>query len=127
MADRPALVRNAADTDQVKRARRMERRREERRRYAMKAVLATSDGRAVIADIFDQAGIYSSVYDQSGSMMYFKEGRRNFGLELRAFCESVDEEQVERLDQERRARLRADDREVQAAHTAAAGEGEHDG
>ena len=93
----------------------------------MKAVLATADGRAVLADIFDQAGIYGSVYDQSGSMMYFKEGRRNFGLELRAFCESVDEEQVERLDVERRARLRADDREVQAAHTATAGEGDSNG
>jgi hypothetical protein len=83
-------------------------------------VLGTAAGRLAMSTILEDAGIYGSVYDHSGSMMYFKEGRRNFGLELRALLEKADETAVDTMDVERRARLRADDREVEAGHVATA-------
>jgi hypothetical protein len=117
-----ALVKNAADPEQVKRARRTERDREARFTRAVQLTLAQPAGRLVFAELLERAGLYGSVFDHSGSMMYFKEGRRNFAIEMRAALEAADDAAVELMDQEMRARKRAGDREIDAAHTAAATE-----
>lgn len=116
MTDR-ALVRNAADPQQVTRAARKVKDRHARFALALKAVLGTVDGRLVVAELLERAGLYQSVYDHSGSAMYFKEGRRNFGLELQAACVDADEDAFDLGERERRARRRHEDRETDAAHT----------
>lgn len=119
MATEPrALVRNAADPQQVRTAKRLEKRIQDQRDGALRAVLQTVEGRTLLSNLLDSAGLFGSVYDHSGSMMYFKEGRRNFGLELRADIERVDEAMAERMDVERRARLRRDNSTIDAVHTA---------
>lgn len=122
MPDPRALVRNAADPEQVKHAGRKTRDRENRFLEALRASLAHPEVRTTFAEILERAGIYATSFDQSPAMMAFNEGRRNFGLELRAALEQADERLTELMDQERRARLRADNRETDAAHTPRADE-----
>ena len=117
MADR-AAVRNAADPAQVVRAGRSDRDREARFLAAVRVTLQTQAGRLVCAELLERAGLYVTVFDHSGSVMNFNEGRRNFGLNLRAWLEQADEGLMDLLDQERRARKRADNAATDAAHTA---------
>ena len=125
MSDR-AAVRNAADPAQVVRAGRSDRDREARFLAAVRVTLQTVAGRLMCAELLERAGLYASVFDHSGSVMNFKEGRRNFGLELRAWLEQADEGLTDLLDQERRQRLRADHAATDAAHTASTHEKESD-
>ncbi len=118
-----ALVHNAADPAQVKGASRIERSRDERFMAATKQALQSPTVREVFAELLERAGLYQSVFDHSGSVMNFKEGRRNFGLELFALLERADERATELMEQERRARRRKDNNEVDATHTTAAAEG----
>jgi hypothetical protein len=123
------IVRNAADPKQVKRAERTEARRFARFASALKAVMATPEGRYVLRTIIDDAGMLRSSFDTNGSMMYFKEGRRSFGLEIRAACVEVDEELVLLMDTEGTAQRRADESEIKAGHISdqAAAEGDGNG
>lgn len=117
MADR-ALVRNAADPEQVKRAGRKVRDREALLMAALKETLRYESGRLVLSELLDRAGLYATSLDSSGSMVYFKEGRRNFGLEIRAACESADEEATDLMDRERRARIKRMTADLDEAHVA---------
>lgn len=121
MSDR-AFVHNAADPRQVKDAKRLEGARERRWLGSLQVVLNQAAGRLVLSELLERAGLYGSVYDASGSLMYFKEGRRNFGLELRAACERASEEGTDLMDRERRERRRTDEALVDATHTARAEE-----
>jgi hypothetical protein len=120
-----ALVRNAADPSQVKFAARQEREREARFLSNLRSALASPEVRLVFAELLERAGLYQTVFDHSGSMVYFKEGRRNFGLELRALCEQASDELTDQMDRERRQRLRADHRTTDAVHTPRAEETSH--
>ncbi len=123
MTDRGrALVKNASDPEQVKRAGRKVQDREDRFLDALRASLQHPEVRYVFSEVLDRAGLYATVFDHSGSLMNFKEGRRNFGLELRADLERADETLVDLMDRERRSRLRAENRETDASHTARAEE-----
>jgi hypothetical protein len=117
MAER-ALTRNAADRADVARARQQERLRDERFRAALCRVLATPDGREVLSAVIERAGVFETVYDHSGSTMYFKEGRRNYGLEWQATVIAADEAAFELLERERHARRRLENSETDARHTA---------
>lgn len=123
------VVKNAADPKQVKRAERLEARRAARLAKAIKAVLSTQEGRTFVRALLDDAGLLRSSFDTNGSMMYFKEGRRNHGLEIRAACVDVDEDLVLLMDQEGTAQRRADESEIKAGHISdqAAAEGENNG
>lgn len=112
--DRRALTRNAADPKQVKYAARKERRLEEQRIAWLKAVMSTYEGRAVFATLLEEAGLYESVFDHSGSVMYFREGKRNEGLKWQARLASCDETLYELMERERRARRRSLDAELDA-------------
>lgn len=117
--DRRSLQRNAADPKQVKYAARKEKQAEERLQTALIAVLSTYEGRLVWAEFFEGAGIYESSFDHSGSTMYFREGRRNQGLEWQARLIAADETLFEMLERERRARRRALDNETAAVQAEA--------
>lgn len=122
MADPRALVRNAGDPEQVRRAARKVHDRERRFADGLRASLKHPEVRFVFAEILERAGIFKSVFDHSGSVMYFNEGQRQFGLKLWTWLEDADEQQAELMEQERRARRRADNREVDAIHNARATE-----
>jgi len=112
-----ALVRNAADPEQVKHAGRKVKAREARFLAALQRSLEHVEVRLVFAELLERAGLYGSVYDHSGSLMAFKEGRRNFGLEIRTWLEAASEALTDKMDIERRQRKNADDRELDAVHT----------
>lgn len=117
-----ALVTNAADVDQVKRAGRKEKDREALFLDALRASLSHAEVRYVFAEYLQRAGLDVTSFDHNGSMMNFKEGRRNFGLEIKADLYRADERLADLMETERRARVRADNRAIDAAHTARAEE-----
>ena len=114
MADR-ALVRNAADPKQVHRAGQREKDREARLRSNLASSLQYPEARYVFAELLDRAGLYATVFDHSGSVMNFKEGRRSFGLEIRALLEAASETLTDQMDRERRSRMRREDAAAEPA------------
>lgn len=114
MSPRP-LQNNAADGRQLRHAKRAVEREQERFDAALAAVLQLREGRIVIAALLERSGLTQTVYDTSGSTMYFKEGRRNFGLEIASDCWRVAPEATELMERERRERDRGVERES-AAH-----------
>jgi hypothetical protein len=125
MAQPRAEVENAADAEQVKRARRRIGRREERRLGAYRAVLGTVPGRLVLWDLLCSTGLFESSYSES-ALIYFNEGRRNVGLKLRADLELADVEACEVMEREARARKKRDADEIDAGYTPAAASGADD-
>jgi hypothetical protein len=114
--DNQALVRNAADPRQVKRAARKERDREAQYLASLRLVLELPAGRLVFATLLRRAGLDRTVYDSSGSSMYFNEGRRNVGLEIKANLIEASEDLYELLEREDRARQRHEAAENDAVH-----------
>jgi hypothetical protein len=55
------------------------------------------------------------VFDHSGSVMNFKEGRRSFGLEIRALLEAASESLTDQMDRERRSRTKREDQAMDDA------------
>src|SRR5262245_38935415 len=114
---RSALVKNAADPQQVKRADRKERRTEEIRLAAYATVMASPEGRFVMWDLLGMAGVFRSVY-AGGDLTAYNAGRQDFGHELMAMLLRVDEPCYEAMEREARFRARRDATENEAAHTA---------
>lgn len=122
MTDRRALVGNAADEAQVRRAGRQEQDRDARLRSNLASSLQYPEVRYVFSELLERAGLYASVFDHSGSVMYWREGRRNFGLEMRAMLEAASETLTDQMDRERRDRIRCEDRATEDSHAARAEE-----
>lgn len=57
---------------------------------ALKAVLATRDGRIVLWQLLSDTGIYRNSFDRDIAVMAFNEGQRNVGLKLLDRIMSVD-------------------------------------
>lgn len=117
---RGAMVRNAADPNQVKHAARKERRREEEFRAALRAVMATPAGRLVMWSLLESAGIYRSVWDMSGSRTYYNAGRQDYGHELLAKLLEADPELYLAMEREMRNRAAFDARENAAVQMGSA-------
>lgn len=117
-----ALVRNAADPAQVKRAERKERDRVERFRTNLTAVMATEAGRQVLWELLTRAGIYQSIWDPS-SKIHYNAGRQDFGHEMLAALLDADEDLYQLMEREMRAWQRVEDRGTDAAHTSRAEQG----
>lgn len=111
-----AWVKNAADPSQVRRAARKTEDVEALRRGRLRAVLQTVDGRALVWDLLERAGVFRSIYDQS-ARIHYNAGRQDFGHELLAAALDADEDAYLVMEQEARARQRRDDRDTAAAHT----------
>jgi hypothetical protein len=118
---------NASDRGQQRRIERLAKRQEQRYIAALAASLQHPEVRYVVSVWLERAGLMVSSFDHSGSLMNFKEGQRSFGLELLADCERADERAADTMELERRARKRAEQREVDAWHTPSTTEEERDG
>lgn len=87
------LVRNAADPDQVKKAKDKEKFNREDEILDLKEVLATHSGRRFIWRYLEKCGVFTSSFT-GNSETFFKEGSRNIGLQLLA---DVQEANIESL------------------------------
>ncbi|HLX21636.1 MAG TPA: hypothetical protein VKR23_15935 [Gaiellaceae bacterium] len=120
MAER-ALVKNAADPQQIKRAARVERNTLAQQQIRCQRVLESYDGRAFCWDLLDMAGVYRSIWSPSAEIHY-RAGRQDYGHELMAKLLAADEGLYQQMETEARARLKRDNTATDAAHTAAATE-----
>jgi hypothetical protein len=121
MNDR-ADVRNAADPEQVNRARRKDRDRVRVFSGNLRAVMQTDYGRAVMWELVERAGVYRSVWSPN-SEIHYKAGRQDYGHELLAEIIEADEGLYMTMEREARERARREARGTDAAHTAPASRG----
>jgi len=112
-----ALVRNAADPKQVRFAERMERRELERYQQALSTVMNTTEGRVVLCALVRRAGVYRSVWSPSAEIHY-KAGRQDYGHELMADLVTVNETAYQQMEREEWAWRKAQERSIDASHTA---------
>jgi hypothetical protein len=123
MAQQRALVRNAADPQQVRFAERKEKERAGRFLDALAAILRTPAGRIVVWELLVRARIFGSIWDPSAKIHY-NAGRQDFGHELLASCLDADDEAYQLMEREMRAWQRGQDRETAAIQTPAAAQTE---
>ncbi len=123
MSDR-ALVGNAADFKQVKKAKQYEKLREQQRKANLEATLASPHGRAVLCDILDDCGLYDDVYlpgQPDGTSRFL--GRRSVGLRIFADIEAIEPGAYTKMRMEQRAfeqaytALKPEDTKPQTAET----------
>lgn len=116
-----AVTRNAADPRQVRAAERLERRREERWRNTLRAVMGTADGRAFVWACIRRAGVYESPFDPHGSIQSFKIGRQDMGREIMAEVLRLAPDEYLLMEAEARKIDALEERTIEATHTADAG------
>jgi hypothetical protein len=116
------LQRNASDPKQVRFAERFAKRQVERQGAALHAIMQLPIGRLFLWGLLGRLGIDETVYDHSGSTMYFKEGRRNAGLELKAAMLEADEDMYQLMEREMRALARSEQLEIAGVQTRSATE-----
>lgn len=97
----------AADPAQVRRSRRRERRLEREREEVYRKALATVEGRALLWDLLERAGIFRSTAEQGLDWLAYRAGRQDFGHELQAMLIRVSADgfklmQVEAIDRAKR-------------------------
>lgn len=122
-----SLVRNAADPRQVGTASRKERDKIAARAARLKATMATPEGRAALMDILEDCKVFESIWHPSAAIHY-NAGVQDVGHQLLARIVDADEGLYELMEREARDRRRRLEREIDAAHTARAseGDGHHD-
>jgi len=76
-----ALVKNAADKEQVKAAGSKEKRRREKELSDIRELLRTPGGRRFMWRYLDRCGVYRSSFT-GNSQTFFLEGERNIGLQM---------------------------------------------
>lgn len=84
MRELKALVGNAADPEQVKRAGQKEREARAWELTDLRQVLSTPQGRRFVWKYLCLCGVFRSSVDHDPNMVYFHEGRREIGLALMA-------------------------------------------
>lgn len=117
---------NAADPKTVRAQGRLLRKREQRYLDATREVLRTPAGRILFLErdrgLVARSGIYATTFAPDALTMAFKEGRRNFGLELLNLLAEADEQAYLEADAEMRGLAQRDENERVAAV-----EGKHEG
>lgn len=83
------LVSNAASEKQVKRAKRREKDGDTAHIKAMKAVLSTPEGKAVIWRILEHCSVFSSIWHPS-AQIHYNAGRQDVGHWLTAVITAAD-------------------------------------
>jgi len=91
MSEQRQRVRNAADREQVEKARKQDARDSNRYMLALHNTLNTLDGRIVITQFLRAAGIgvgerNTRVFDNSGSVTAFNAGQHELGSDLQEAC-----------------------------------------
>jgi hypothetical protein len=117
------LQTNAADPSQVRHAARIEKKRTARQLAALKAVMATPEGRMVMWNLLERAGIYRSIWHPS-AQIHYNSGRQDFGHELLAMLTDADEEAYLTMEREMRTLARRESNESEAVRTNGANDGE---
>lgn len=82
MPEPRALVRNAADKEQVKQAKETEQFIAERDQNDLRLVLSSKEGRRMLWRFLSTCGVFQSIYDGHGGRMSFNAGRHDLGLWL---------------------------------------------
>ena len=108
---KPALVKNAADKDQVEAADRKERYTRKMELADLRSILATEHGRRFIWRYLEVCHVFGSVFNNSGSVTYFNEGRRDIGLKLLADITEANDESLIQMMRESKERDRKADPE----------------
>lgn len=85
-----AMVLNADDRSQVRVSRRHQQDSQQALLGGLRAAMSTHEGRRGLGEFIESIGPLASVYDHSGSAMYYKEGRRSVAVELIATLEDAD-------------------------------------
>lgn len=112
----PPLQRNAADREQVKYARRVERRAQERVTASLQVVMQTAEGRLVLWELLERAGIYRSIWDPS-ARIHYNAGRQDYGHEILGLMLEADADLYLEAEREARDRKRRQARETEAVQT----------
>lgn len=115
------LTRNAAQGQDVKNARRLERRREERNRQYLYAVMNTAAGRAFVWSWIGRLGVFGSIWE-ANARIHYNAGRQDAGHELMAAVIDVAPDLWQLMETEARQQAKRDEAEVVATQTARAGE-----
>lgn len=89
--EKPALVGNAGDEQQVRRGKETERARQERELNDLRAVLRMPEGRRFIWRLLDEANVFASAFSENPAVMAFLEGRRDFGTRLIALVNDAND------------------------------------
>lgn len=117
-------VRKLNDPAQVRNAERAERRREEEFLASLRGILKTPEGRRVMAELLARGGMDQTSFDNSGSVVYFREGKRAYALEIKAHVIAASEDHYELMAREFRESMKRLERGAEAIQTQAAGERE---
>lgn len=89
MAERPVLVRNAADPEQVRKAKQTEAERGRSEDDDLRNIMSAPVGRRFVWRLLGEFGIYRSIYDGHGGRMSFNAGKHDTGLWLMAQIQRV--------------------------------------
>jgi hypothetical protein len=108
-----SLVKNAGDPQQVKRAARVERRRQQREIDDIVAVMHSPEGRRFVAARIRICGVYGSVWEASAKIHY-NAGRQDVGHQLMADIIAAAPELYTLMETEAREQQRRDDAEIAA-------------
>lgn len=117
MADNKALVGNAADSEQVKRADRKVRSRDRNDVADLKIVLASAEGRRVLLRILEHCNVFKSVYHAEASEIYRNCGRQDVGhFLLSTITEASEQDGLLVMMRERHEYLTRERLDNEAAH-----------
>lgn len=94
--DDRAVVRNAADPDQVKKAGPKAKRRRERELADIRMILQSEEGKRFIWNLIRRCGVFEVNVDPT-SRVYFHEGRREIGLKVLADVTEADPDTLVRM------------------------------
>lgn len=108
-----SLVKNAGDPQQVKRAARVERRKQQREVDDIIAVMSTPEGRRFVAARIKRCGVYGSVWEASAKIHY-NAGRQDTGHELMADVISAAPDAYTLMEREARELQRREEAEIAA-------------
>jgi hypothetical protein len=90
MSKGSALVGNAGDRQQIRKAKKEERERRVHELHDLRTVLATVSGRRVLWRLLDHCGVFRSIWHPS-ALIHFNEGKRDTGLWLMGEIAAADE------------------------------------
>jgi hypothetical protein len=122
--------RNTTDVREHRFYERLEKRQQERFDAALLTILASVEGRIVLAHLVRRAGVYTSAFNGHGGIQSYNIGKQDAGRELMADITRVSIEKWQLLEREEAAHATHVQREIDATHTssrvARPGDTDHD-
>lgn len=116
--------RSLTDEKQAATVEQIAKRREARRRDAVRYVMADERGRLFLSEVLAECGLFRGGYQPDANRLQFDSGERNVGLRLLAELVRDTPRDYRVLEDERLIRVASDEREDDRAIKPAAEEGE---